>query len=347
MADQSQTATQAGDGSSIKDIQAKLLLAALESKDKDEKQALLDLLTEGKVPPQGSAAWATSNRILHTTPYENRPDLFASAANAYRQQQARQQPTQAISQATPVRSQGGTPAAAAQPPLPVVQHASATPPPTSAATAAIPQVVVNTPPVATVAGSRYDPAQASILVDPQGGGERQLRQDVILREMGFDPTKPTRMMARIAGMLSGTEKSPGALDYYTHLAGLGSGDGMDLDTAALAPQMVDFAKSFTAPGANPYAQIRGMANRALANPGTVEMVRGMGDGQGAQEDFLTFLLGARTYGANGLVRQSLADQAQRASANYGLASYDNPTGTGTFYEVVNADPGLRRLFGLG
>lgn len=216
---------------------------------------------------------------------------------------------------------------------------SYTPPKSETPTMATPTTNTTTP-----GAGGYLPAQADILANPQDANEKNTRLMVLLRSMGLDPTRLSAVGKHIVGLISPELDTMASLIPFQN-----GGDGMTKDSLAIAPALTDWAKSFVQSGANPFQKLRDLANGATGNSSFQSMLAGLSDPQQSFQ-LLDNVLGARNYGLNPLVQQSLSDQSSRQQGNYGLADFDQ-TGSGkqlgTFYDWLQQQPQqVRSLYGL-
>lgn len=194
-------------------------------------------------------------------------------------------------------------------------------PPRAAPSSAPPSVAPSAAPTAPTAPatggggtppSGLTPTQAALMVNSPTDRLMQA-----LKAAGYDPTRPGRIGQFLVQLLK-----PG-LDAVTHLLPFqNGGDGMGIDDMATADQYQRLAKAFVTPGANPFAAVRTAAQDAASNPAFMNMVGGLSNDE-QQFNMLSALLGAKTYGLNGLVQQSLGDQANRSYAQFQMNEFDN------------------------
>lgn len=150
--------------------------------------------------------------------------------------------------------------------------------------------------------------QGAALLDPSGG---DLRLSVILRQMGFDPTRPGIATRRIA-----QEVGP-YLDAAAQFAGLGPGGDGTFDPTQAGSMLRGVAQSFLTPGQNAYASARQFAQGVLANPNFQSAMSDNQDNvtQAMLQNLLPLLYG----GANPVVQAAEKARLGRLIDQYNLA----------------------------
>lgn len=150
--------------------------------------------------------------------------------------------------------------------------------------------------------------QGAALLDPSGG---DLRLSVILRQLGFDPTRPGIATRRIA-----QEVGP-YLDAAAQFAGLGPGGDGTFDPTQAGSMLRGVAQSFLTPGQNAYASARQFAQGVLANPNFQSAMSDNQDNvtQAMLQNLLPLLYG----GANPVVQAAEKARLGRLIDQYNLA----------------------------